>query len=451
MSLTEFRETFESQRRSCVIVFVNNHDPSTVEECFDHLHDHIKLSNVDYYLVLEAAMYETINKIGTVEKRDDKEYFVVKGVPTIRIITQNPPLFATRAVYWSILALVPNFKEYSYGVLMNSKIALMYDIDDSAYDTTTVVQSAAKVPVPSRSSVCAKGIAENITEIDLYNSSFWAGDIVTLVTNAEKLIEEDCRNNVLLSNTDYYFSNCVKDPTTVIMEDKEFLNILKLSVNENKSTIDGLYNEMSEYDKKHPEIQLDGKNPSDERYYVFAEQHLPCYEYPSSTKLAMIIPKNERIVTILSKSAKRLVYFDGSPFEEIKVNDVDAVKEPEFVKPHMQETAADTANTTADTTADTTNTADTTVDTTNTTDTTADTTVDTTNTANTVDTTADTTNTADTTADTMTLEFVSSSSKKRTRTSKKTTNTTTTDTTDTTDTTNTTTTKQKRRTMRKRQ
>ena len=437
MSLTEFRETFESQRRSCVIVFVNNHDPSTVEECFDHLHDHIKLSNVDYYLVLEAAMYETINKIGTVEKRDDKEYFVVKGVPTIRIITQNPPLFATRAVYWSILALVPNFKEYSYGVLMNSKIALMYDIDDSAYDTTTVVQSAAKVPVPSRSSVCAKGIAENITEIDLYNSSFWAGDIVTLVTNAEKLIEEDCRNNVLLSNTDYYFSNCVKDPTTVIMEDKEFLNILKLSVNENKSTIDGLYNEMSEYDKKHPEIQLDGKNPSDERYYVFAEQHLPCYEYPSSTKLAMIIPKNERIVTILSKSAKRLVYFDGSPFEEIKVNDVDAVKEPEFVKPHMQETAADTANTTADTTADTTNTADTTVDTTNT--------------ANTVDTTADTTNTADTTADTMTLEFVSSSSKKRTRTSKKTTNTTTTDTTDTTDTTNTTTTKQKRRTMRKRQ
>ena len=451
MSLTEFRETFESQRRSCVIVFVNNHDPSTVEECFDHLHDHIKLSNVDYYLVLEAAMYETINKIGTVEKRDDKEYFVVKGVPTIRIITQNPPLFATRAVYWSILALVPNFKEYSYGVLMNSKIALMYDIDDSAYDTTTVVQSAAKVPVPSRSSVCAKGIAENITEIDLYNSSFWAGDIVTLVTNAEKLIEEDCRNNVLLSNTDYYFSNCVKDPTTVIMEDKEFLNILKLSVNENKSTIDGLYNEMSEYDKKHPEIQLDGKNPSDERYYVFAEQHLPCYEYPSSTKLAMIIPKNERIVTILSKSAKRLVYFDGSPFEEIKVNDVDAVKEPEFVKPHMQETAADTANTTADTTADTTNTADTTVDTTNTTDTTADTTVNTTNTANTVDTTADTTNTADTTADTMTLEFVSSSSKKRTRTSKKTTNTTTTDTTDTTDTTNTTTTKQKRRTMRKRQ
>ena len=424
MSLTDFRETFESQRRSCVIVFVNNHDPSTVEECFDHLHDHIKLSNVDYYLVLEAAMYETINKIGTVEKRDDKEYFVVKGVPTIRIITQNPPLFATRAVYWSILALVPNFKEYSYGVLMNSKIALMYDIDDSAYDTTTVVQSAAKVPVPSRSSVCAKGIAENITEIDLYNSSFWAGDIVTLVTNAEKLIEEDCRNNVLLSNTDYYFSNCVKDPTTVIVEDKEFLNILKLSVNENKSTIDGLYNEMSEYDKKHPEIQLDGKNPSDERYYVFAEQHLPCYEYPSSTKLAMIIPKNERIVTILSKSAKRLVYFDGSPFEEIKVNDVDAVKEPEFVKPHMQETAADTANTT-DTTADTTNTADTTADTTNTVDT-----------------------IADTTADTMTLEFVSSSSKKRTRTSKKTTNTTTTDTTDTT---NTTTTKQKRRTMRKRQ
>lgn len=428
MSLTDFRETFESQRRSCVIVFVNNHDPSTVEECFDHLHDHIKLSNVDYYLVLEAAMYETINKIGTVEKCDDKEYFVVKGVPTIRIITQNPPLFATRAVYWSILALVPNFKEYSYGVLMNSKIALMYDIDDSAYDTTTVVQSAAKVPVPSRSSVCAKGIAENITEIDLYNSSFWAGDIVTLVTNAEKMIEEDCRNNVLLSNTDYYFSNCVKDPTTIIMEDKEFLNILKLSVNENKSTIDGLYNEMSEYDKKHPEIQLDGKNPSDERYYVFAEQHLPCYEYPSSTKLAMIIPKNERIVTILSKSAKRLVYFDGSPFEEIKVNDVDAVKEPEFIKPHMQETAADTTNT-VDTTADTTNTANTTIDTT-------------------TDTTADTTNTADTTAvsaDTMTLEFISSSSKKRTRTSKKTTDTTTTDTTDTT------TTKQKRRTMRKRQ
>ena len=365
MSLTDFRETFESQRRSCVIVFVNNHDPSTVEECFDHLHDHIKLSNVDYYLVLEAAMYETINKIGTVEKRDDKEYFVVKGVPTIRIITQNPPLFATRAVYWSILALVPNFKEYSYGVLMNSKIALMYDIDDSAYDTTTVVQSAAKVPVPSRSSVCAKGIAEDVTEMDLYNSSFWAGDIVTLVTNAEKLIEEDCRNNVLLSNTDYYFSNCVKDPTTVIMEDKEFLNILKLSVNENKSTIDGLYNEMSEYDKKHPEIQLDGKNPSDERYYVFAEQHLPCYEYPSSTKLAMIIPKNERIVTILSKSAKRMVYFDGSPFEEIKVNDVDAVKEPEFVKPRMQETAADT---TTDTTNTTDITADTTTDTTNTTD-----------------------------------------------------------------------------------
>lgn len=412
MSLTDFRETFESQRRSCVIVFVNNHDPSTVEECFDHLHDHIKLSNVDYYLVLEAAMYETINKIGTVEKRDDKEYFVVKGVPTIRIITQNPPLFATRAVYWSILALVPNFKEYSYGVLMNSKIALMYDIDDSAYDTTTVVQSAAKVPVPSRSSVCAKGIAENTTEIDLYNSSFWAGDIVTLVTNAEKLIEEDCRNNVLLSNTDYYFSNCVKDPTTIIMEDKEFLNILKLSVNENKSTIDGLYNEMSEYDKKHPEIQLDGKNPSDERYYVFAEQHLPCYEYPSSTKLAMIIPENERIVTILSKSAKRLVYFDGSPFEEIKVNDVDAVKEPEFVKPHMQETAADTADTTADTT-------------------------NTTNTTNTADTAVS--------ADTMTLEFISSSSKKRTRTSKKTTDATTTDTTDTT------TTKQKRRTMRKRQ
>lgn len=447
MSLTEFRETFESQRRSCVIVFVNNHDPSTVEECFDHLHDHIKLSNVDYYLVLEAAMYETINKIGTVEKRDDKEYFVVKGVPTIRIITQNPPLFATRAVYWSILALVPNFKEYSYGVLMNSKIALMYDIDDSAYDTTTVVQSATKVPVPSRSSVCAKGIAENITEIDLYNSSFWAGDIVTLVTNAEKLIEEDCRNNVLLSNTDYYFSNCVKDPTTVIVEDKEFLNILKLSVNENKSTIDGLYNEMSEYDKKHPEIQLDGKNPSDERYYVFAEQHLPCYEYPSSTKLAMIIPKNERIVTILSKSAKRLVYFDGSPFEEIKVNDVDAVKEPEFVKPHMQETAADTTTDTADTTANTTNTADTTADTTNTADTTADTT-DTTNTTNTTtntaNTTADTTNTADTTADTMTLEFISSSSKKRTRTSKKTT-------TDAATTDTTTTTKQKRRTMRKRQ
>ena len=366
MSLTDFRQTFESQRRSCVIVFVNNHDPTTVEECFDHLHDHIKLTTVDYFLVLEAAMYETINKIGTVEKRDDKEYFVIKGVPTIRIITQNPPLFATRAVYWSILALVPNFKEYSYGVLMNSKIALMYDIDDSAYDTTTAVQNAAKVPVPSRSSVCAKEIAEDVTEIDLYNSSFWAGDIVTLVTNAEKLIEEDCRNNVLLNNTDYYFSKCVKDPTTVIVEDKEFLNILKLSVNENKSTIDGLYNEMSVYDKKHPEIQLDGKNPSDERYYLFAEQHLPCYEYPSSTKLAMIIPKNERIVTILSKSAKRIVYFDGSPFEEIKVNDVDdTVKEPEFVKPRVQEIAA------VDTTDTTTNTTDTTTTATDTTTTTA--------------------------------------------------------------------------------
>lgn len=427
MSLTDFRQTFESQRRSCVIVFVNNHDPTTVEECFDHLHDHIKLTTVDYFLVLEAAMYETINKIGTVEKRDDKEYFVIKGVPTIRIITQNPPLFATRAVYWSILALVPNFKEYSYGVLMNSKIALMYDIDDSAYDTTTAVQNAAKVPVPSRSSICAKGIAEDVTEIDLYNSSFWAGDIVTLVTNAEKLIEEDCRNNVLLNNTDYYFSKCVKDPTTVIVEDKEFLNILKLSVNENKSTIDGLYNEMSEYDKKHPEIQLDGKNPSDERYYLFAEQHLPCYEYPSSTKLAMIIPKNERIVTILSKSAKRLVYFDGSPFEEIKVNDVDdTVKEPEFVKPRVQEIAA--------------------VDTTDTTDTATTTTDTTTNT-----TTDTTTTTTDTNIDDITIEF-KSSSKKRAKTPKKTATTATTATTAATDANNTTTTtKQKRRTMRKRQ
>ena len=418
MSLTDFRQTFESQRRSCVIVFVNNHDPTTVEECFDHLHDHIKLTTVDYFLVLEAAMYETINKIGTVEKRDDKEYFVIKGVPTIRIITQNPPLFATRAVYWSILALVPNFKEYSYGVLMNSKIALMYDIDDSAYDTTTAVQNAAKVPVPSRSSVCAKEIAEDVTEIDLYNSSFWAGDIVTLVTNAEKLIEEDCRNNVLLNNTDYYFSKCVKDPTTVIVEDKEFLNILKLSVNENKSTIDGLYNEMSVYDKKHPEIQLDGKNPSDERYYLFAEQHLPCYEYPSSTKLAMIIPKNERIVTILSKSAKRIVYFDGSPFEEIKVNDVDdTVKEPEFVKPRVQEIAA------VDTTDTTTNTTDTTT------------------------TATDTTTTTDVNVDDITIEF-KSSSKKRAKTPKKTAAATAaaTDADNTT-----TTTKQKRRTMRKRQ
>lgn len=432
MSLTDFRQTFESQRRSCVIVFVNNHDPTTVEECFDHLHDHIKLTTVDYFLVLEAAMYETVNKIGTVEKRDDKEYFVIKGVPTVRIITQNPPLFATRAVYWSILALVPNFKEYSYGVLMNSKIALMYDIDDSAYDTTTVVQNAVKVPVPSRSSVCAKEIAEDVTEIGMFNSSFWAGDIVTLVTNAEKLIEEDCRNNVLLNNTDYYFSNCVKDPTTVIMEDKEFLNILKLSVNENKSTIDGLYNEMSEYDKKHPEIQLDGKNPSDERYYVFPEQHLACYEYPSSTKLAMIIPKNERVVTILSKAAKRLVYFDGSPFEEIKVNDVDAVKEPEFVKPHVHE-IAETEDTTDIATA-------------------VDTTADTTDIA----TAADTTDiaTATETKDTDTLEFIPSS-KKRTRTSKKTAAATTTKDTaaakDITATTTTKDTKPKRRTMRKRQ
>ena len=182
---------------------------------------------------------------------------------------------------------------------------------------------------------------------------------------------------------------------------------------------------MSEYDKKHPEIQLDGKNPSDERYYLFAEQHLPCYEYPSSTKLAMIIPKNERIVTILSKSAKRIVYFDGSPFEEIKVNDVDdTVKEPEFVKPRVQEIAA--------------------VDTTDTTTTATDTTTTATDTTTTA---TDTTTTTDVNVDDITIEF-KSSSKKRAKTPKKTAAATAaaTDADNTT-----TTTKQKRRTMRKRQ
>lgn len=309
MSLAKLREKLEeSQKKVCVVIFANGRSPDVIVECCRQLREHIHFTHVDYYCIVEVGLYNHLTTLG----KEENGNLVIEGIPLQRLITQCPTAFATRGVYWTLLTLINKFKEYTYGMLLNAKIGLNFDLSDDSLNKMYVIQNANNFTKPP---IAQSVIAKDFDLTKSYHSAFWAGNIVEHSETIERMIEQDVMNDVLVFNADYYFSKYVQNYSgpmeiEILKEDEDFLNKIKININKNKTQLEAINEKLKEYDAANPDKEVKDHNPNSPKYHVFPEEHMTCYDYPDDMKLYMIADEKDCIVTVLSKAAKCVVKFD---------------------------------------------------------------------------------------------------------------------------------------------
>ena len=329
MSLAKLREKLEeSQKKVCIVIFANGRSPDVIVECCRQLREHIHFTHVDYYCIVEVGLYNHLTSLG----KEENGNLVIEGIPLQRLITQCPTAFATRGVYWTLLTLINKFKEYTYGMLLNAKIGLNFDLSDDSLNKMYVIQNANNFTKPP---IAQSVIAKDFDLTKSYHSAFWAGNIVEHCETIERMIEQDVVNDVLVFNADYYFSKYIQSYSgpmeiELLKEDEDFLNKIKININKNKTQLEAINEKLKEYDAANPDKEVKDRNPNSPEYHTFPEEHMTCYDYPDDMKLYMIADEKDCIVTVLSKAAKCVVKFDLPPEQ-----DAEPVAEP-VVEPVQQ-------------------------------------------------------------------------------------------------------------------
>ena len=329
MSLAKLREKLEeSQKKVCIVIFANGRSPDVIVECCRQLREHIHFTHVDYYCIVEVGLYNHLTSLG----KEENGNLVIEGIPLQRLITQCPTAFATRGVYWTLLTLINKFKEYTYGMLLNAKIGLNFDLSDDSLNKMYVIQNANNFTKPP---IAQSVIAKDFDLTKSYHSAFWAGNIVEHCETIERMIEQDVVNDVLVFNADYYFSKYIQSYSgpmeiELLKEDEDFLNKIKININKNKTQLEAINEKLKEYDAANPDKEVKDRNPNSPEYHTIPEEHMTCYDYPDDMKLYMIADEKDCIVTVLSKAAKCVVKFDLPPEQ-----DAEPVAEP-VVEPVQQ-------------------------------------------------------------------------------------------------------------------
>lgn len=306
-------------KKTCVIIHANGKALFTLKQCVASLKEHLKIDNaIDYFVLFDFPMFEQLNAMG--EERDGKWY--IEDVPVGRVITQCPVPFASRAIYWHILNLIPNFNDYDSGIMISSKVALGKDI------TADMISDGNSLAIRNTIAItCTKDYtngeymractddssAFQYSEEDLptYNNVLFGGNIVDCVSKIEVMIEQDLQQNILLANPIYYYSKYLwnNKPTIEWKENVDFMNDIQICLDHYKDKIDEINKEMNQYDADHPEKEVPDKNPNNPAYENREPISLKRIPYSDDVALKVLNTENEYNVMLISKSQRQVFKF----------------------------------------------------------------------------------------------------------------------------------------------
>lgn len=322
MSLEDLRNKLQAKlKKSCVVIVANGQAMATLKECCKSLKEHIKLTHdVDFYCTFDLPMLDQINEMGV----DKDGEWIVEGLPITRVVTQCPPIFASRSTYWNMLHMIPKFREYDSGIMISSKVGLGKDITDD------MITDGASFTIRNNICItCTKDYttgqymractedssAYKYSEEDLptYNNVIWGGDIVTCCTEVEDMIEKDLSNNILLANPSYYFNKYLwsHKPTIEWIENVDYQNDIQLCIDKWKPEIDKLNKAMMEYDTAHPEKEIKDKNPNNPAYENLPPVTYKRVPYGDDVALKILNTDQEYTVLLLSKSQRQFIKFEA--------------------------------------------------------------------------------------------------------------------------------------------
>lgn len=329
-SLQKLREKLQAKmNRTCIIIVANGKAISTIKECCKSLKEHIKMtSTVEYFCIFDVPMYEQLNAMGVEE--DNK--LIIEGIPLNRIVTQCPPMFASRSTYWNMLNLIPKFREFDQGIMISSKIGLGIDITDDMISGNNSFCIVTETPITcSKDFTTGKYIpscnensnAYEYSEEDLpnYNNVIWGGNIVKMAMTIEEMIEKDITTDILLYNPTYYFNKYMwnNKPTKVFNEKEDFKNDISLCLDHYNAEITEINKKMVEYDNEHPEKEVKDKNPNNPAYETLPPVTYKRIPYDDSTPIRVLNTEQEYTVLLISKSQRQpIVFVKNLPDDEVK-------------------------------------------------------------------------------------------------------------------------------------
>lgn len=319
-SLKDLREKLQAKlNKTCVIVVVNSRAINTIKDCCASLKEHIKMKgDVEYFLMFEVPLYEQISSMGT--EVDNK--IVINDIPLLRVVTQCPPMFASRSTYWNMLNLIPKFREFDQGIMISSKVGLGIDITDDMISngnsfailndiaiTCTKDYTTGKYMKCCNENSCAYEYTED--DLPTYNSVVWGGNIVEMSKTIEEMIEKDLTTDILLANASYYFNKYMwsHKPTKVFKETEDFKNDISMCLDKHNAEITAINKKLNDYDTAHPEKEVKDKNVNSPLYENLPPVYLERVSYDDTAAIRVLNTDQDYVVILLSKSQKQPIIF----------------------------------------------------------------------------------------------------------------------------------------------
>ena len=337
-SLKDLREKLQAKlNKTCVIIVVNNRSINTVKECCASLKEHIKVKgDVEYFLMFEVPLYEQLAAMGT--ESDNK--LVINDIPLTRVVTQCPPMFASRSTYWSMLNLIPKFLEFDQGIMISSKIGLGIDITDDminngnsfAIENEMCITCTKDYTNGSYMKCCNENsCAYEYTEEDLhtYNNVIWGGNIVEMCKSIEDMIEKDLSTDILLANASYYFDKYMwnNKPTKVFIENVDFKNDITLCLDTYNKEITAINNTLNDYVTAHPDKAISENNPNSPLLENLPPKYFKRVTYGNDVPIRVINDDQEYVVLLCSRCQRQpiiIVPIEKLPLETVKEEPEDA-------------------------------------------------------------------------------------------------------------------------------
>lgn len=337
-SLKDLREKLQAKlNKTCVIIVVNNRSINTVKECCASLKEHIKVKgDVEYFLMFEVPLYEQLAAMGT--ESDNK--LVINDIPLTRVVTQCPPMFASRSTYWSMLNLIPKFLEFDQGIMISSKVGLGIDITDDminngnsfAIENEMCITCTKDYTNGSYMKCCNENsCAYEYTEEDLhtYNNVIWGGNIVEMCKSIEDMIEKDLSTDILLANASYYFDKYMwnNKPTKVFKENVDFKNDITLCLDTYNKEITAINNTLNDYVTAHPDKAISENNPNSPLLENLPPKYFERVTYGNDVPIRVINDDQEYLVLLCSRCQRQPIIFvpkEKLPLETVKEEPEDA-------------------------------------------------------------------------------------------------------------------------------
>lgn len=319
-SLRDLREKLQAKfNKTCVVIILNTRSISTIKDCCASLKEHIKLKgDVEYFVIFEVPVYEQLSAMGT--ESDNK--LVISDIPLTRVVTQCPPMFATRSTYWSMLNLIPKFLEFDQGVMLSSKVAINFDITDDMINNgnsfaieNELCITCTKDYTSGKYMKCCNenSSAYEYTEDDLptYNNVIWGGNIVDMCKKVEEMIENDLNADILLSNASYYFDKYMwsNKPTKVFKENVDFKNDIALCLDKYNKEITEINKTLNDYSAAHPDKAVNDNNPNNPLLEDLPPKYFERISYDDGTPIRIINSDQEYVVLLISKCQRQPIIF----------------------------------------------------------------------------------------------------------------------------------------------